>query len=89
VGLSELRELSERFAGTNGPSHRASLFVLMATHFGSGRFHGTVPGSDLRHASIDGEIYAGDVGTFIGGEEHQGRRDFLGLASAAERNLRG
>src|SRR6202030_3215970 len=49
----------------------------------------TAPGSDLRHASIDGEIYAGDERTFIGGEEHNGGCDFLGLASAAERNLRG
>ena len=47
------------------------------------------PRSDLRHASIDGEIHAGDVRTFIGGEEHDGGRDFLGLASAAHRNLRG
>src|SRR6202161_320335 len=49
----------------------------------------TAPGSDLRHASIDGEIYAGDERTFIGGEEHNGGCDFLGLASAPERNLRG
>src|SRR5580693_4838118 len=49
----------------------------------------TAPGSDLRHASIDGEIHAGDERTFIGGEEHDGRCDFLGLASAAKRNLRG
>ena len=46
-------------------------------------------GSDLRHASIDGEVHAGNVRTFIGGEEQDGSCDFLGLASAAERNLRG
>src|SRR6202044_1184833 len=49
----------------------------------------TAPGSDLRHASIDGEIHTGDVRTFIGSEEHDGSSDFLGLASAAERNFRG
>src|SRR3546814_6072932 len=42
--------------------------------------------SDL--ASIDGEIHAGDVRTFIGGEEGDGRRDFLWLASATHRDLR-
>src|SRR5580704_18727019 len=42
---------------------------------------------DLRHAAIDGEIHAGDVRTFIGSKEHDDCRDFLGLASAAERNL--
>jgi hypothetical protein len=36
--------------------------------------------SDLRHASIDGEIHAGDERTFIGGEERDGSRDFLWLA---------
>src|ERR1700744_2391386 len=49
----------------------------------------TAPGSDLRHAPIDGEIHAGDERTFIGGEKRDGGRDFLGLAPAAERNLRG
>ena len=51
--------------------------------------HGTAPGSDLRHASIDGEIHAGNERTFIGSEEHDSSSDFLGLASAAERNFRG
>jgi hypothetical protein len=32
---------------------------------------------DLRHASIDSEIHAGDERTFIGGEERDGSRDFL------------
>ena len=49
----------------------------------------TAPGSDLRHASIDGEIHTGDVRTFIGGEEHDCSRDFLGLASATHWDLRG
>src|ERR1700677_2379277 len=47
------------------------------------------PGSDLRHASIDGEIHAGDERTFIGGEERDGSRDFLWLAPATHGNLRG
>ena len=51
--------------------------------------HGPAPGSDLCHTSIDGEIHAGYVGTFIGSKEHDGSSDLLGLASAAERNLRG
>ena len=47
-------------------------------------------GSDsLRHASIDGEIHAGDVRTFIGGEERDGSRDFLWLAPATHWDLRG
>jgi hypothetical protein len=46
------------------------------------------PGSDLRHASIDGEIHAGDVRTFIGGEERDRSRDFLWLAPATHRDLR-
>ena len=37
---------------------------------------------------MDGELYAGNVRTFIGGEKHDGGRNFLGFASAAERNLR-
>src|SRR3546814_20442826 len=37
---------------------------------------------------MDGEIHAGDVRTFIGGEEGDGRRDFLWLASATHRDLR-
>jgi len=41
-------------------------------------------GSDLRHASIDGEIYTGDVRTFIGGEESDCCRDFLRHASATQ-----
>ena len=45
--------------------------------------------SDLCHASIDGEIDAGDVRTFIGSKEHDDGRNFVGLASAAKRNLRG
>src|SRR5579872_5941617 len=49
----------------------------------------TSPGSDLRHASIDGEIHAGDVGTFIGSKEHDCRRDFLGHAPATHWDLRG
>src|ERR1700691_1217133 len=49
----------------------------------------TAPGSDLRHASIDGEIHAGDERTFIGGEERDGSRDFLWLAPATNGNLRG
>src|ERR1700675_872240 len=51
--------------------------------------HGTATGADLRHASIDGEIYSGDVRTFIGGEERDGSRDFLWLASATHWDLRG
>src|ERR1700727_2495586 len=47
------------------------------------------PGSDLRHASIDSEIHAGDERTFIGGEERDGSRDFLWLASATHGDLRG
>ena len=43
---------------------------------------------DLRHASIDEEINAGNVRTFIGGEEQGGGCDFLGLASSAEWNFR-
>jgi hypothetical protein len=35
-------------------------------------------GSDLGHASIDGEIHAGDVGAFVGSEERDGSRDFFG-----------
>ena len=45
------------------------------------------PSSDLRHAAIDGQIHAGDVGTFIGGEERDGSRDFLRLAPATHRDL--
>ena len=44
-------------------------------------------GSDLRHASIDGEVHAGNVRTFIGGEEQDGGRNFLRFTSATERNL--
>ena len=44
-------------------------------------------GSDLSHAAIDGEIHAGDVRTFIGGEERDGSRDFLWLAPATHRDL--
>src|ERR1051326_2702796 len=51
--------------------------------------HWTGPGSDLRHASIDGEIHAGDERTFIRGEERDGSRDFLGLAPATHWDLRG
>src|SRR5579871_5854037 len=47
------------------------------------------PGSDLRHASIDGEIHTGDVRTFIGSKEHDCCRDFLGHASATHWDLRG
>jgi hypothetical protein len=46
-----------------------------------------MPGSDLRHASIDGEIHAGDERTFIGGEERDGSRDFLWLAPATHWDL--
>src|ERR1700753_4065572 len=46
-------------------------------------------GSDLRHAAIDGEFHARNVGTFRGGEELYDGSDFIGLASSAERNLRG
>src|SRR6202023_3160513 len=49
----------------------------------------TAPGSDLRHASIDGEIHAGDERTFIRGEEHDCCRNFLGHASATHWDLRG
>ena len=49
----------------------------------------TAPGSDLRQASIDGEIHAGDERTFIGGEERDGGRDFLRLAPATHWDLRG
>ncbi len=49
--------------------------------------HGTGPGSDLRHASIDGEIHAGDEGTFIRCEERYGSRDFLWLAPATHGDL--
>src|SRR5471032_3253504 len=51
--------------------------------------HASAPGSDLRYASIDGEIHTGDVRTFIGGEERDSCRDFLGHASAAHWDLRG
>jgi hypothetical protein len=34
---------------------------------------------NLRHASINDEIHAGNVRTFIGGEEHDGSRYFLRL----------
>src|ERR1700722_13303072 len=51
--------------------------------------HGTAPGSDLRHSPIDGEIHAGDVRTFIGGEECDCCRNFLGHASATHWDLRG
>jgi hypothetical protein len=44
---------------------------------------------DLSQAAIDSEIHAGDERTFIGGEEHDGGRDFLGLTSATKWNLRG
>jgi hypothetical protein len=44
-------------------------------------------GSDLCHASIDGEIHAGDKRTFIGGEERDGSRDFLWLAPATHWDL--
>jgi hypothetical protein len=46
-----------------------------------------MPGSDLRHASIDGEIHAGDERTFIGGEERDSSRDFLWLAPATHWDL--
>src|SRR5882724_10583131 len=49
----------------------------------------TAPGSDLRHASIDGEIHTGDVRAFIRGEEHDCGSDFLGLAPATHWDLRG
>src|ERR1700688_263234 len=45
--------------------------------------------SDLRHAPIDGEIHTGDVRTFIGREERDCCRDFLGHASATHWDLRG
>src|SRR4051812_45690510 len=45
--------------------------------------------SALRHAAVDGEVDAGDVGAFIGGEERDGRGDLPGQASAAHRDLRG
>ena len=44
---------------------------------------------DLRHAPIDGEIYSGDVRTFIGSEERDGSRDFLWIAPATHWDLRG
>ena len=43
----------------------------------------------LRHASIDGEIHAGDERTFTGSEERDGGRNFLGLAPATHWDLRG
>jgi len=36
-------------------------------------------GSDLRHASIDGKIYTGDVRAFIGGEERDCCGDSSGM----------
>jgi hypothetical protein len=48
-----------------------------------------LPVLNLRQASIDWEIYTGDERTFIAGEEYDSNCDFLGLASAAEGNLRG
>ena len=48
----------------------------------------TAPRSDLRHASIDGEIHTGDVRTFIRGKKHDCCRDFFGFTSAAKWNLR-
>jgi hypothetical protein len=68
-----LRE-SEAENECGGTAVRASLFCSVL---------------DLRHAPIDGEIYTGDVRTFIGGEEHDCRRDFLGHASATHWDLRG
>src|SRR3984893_16603539 len=64
-----------------GPNHTVDDRLLLFRE-------ATAPGSDLRHASIDGEIHTGDVRTFIGSKEHDCCRDFLGLASAAEWNLR-
>src|SRR6202521_4202925 len=49
---------------------------------------GTTSGLDLRHASIDGKLHAGNVRTFIGGEKHHGSRNFFRLTSPTERNLR-
>jgi len=49
---------------------------------------GTSTKLDLRHAAIDGEIHAGDVRTFVRGEEHDSGRNFVGLTSAAKWNLR-
>jgi hypothetical protein len=60
-----------------------------ATGGAGGPSAGTASGSDLRHASIDGEIYAGDVRTFIGSEERDCCRDFLGHASTTHWDLRG
>ena len=44
-------------------------------------------GSDLRPTTIDGEIYTGDVGAFIGGKERERSRDFLWLAPATHWDL--
>src|ERR1039457_5469942 len=49
-GLSDLTESYNRIAH-NGSPIRVRTKVREAT----------APGSDLRHASIDGEIYAGDI----------------------------
>ena len=68
---------------------RAALLRKPANLPGWKARHGTVTGSDLRHASIDGKIYAGDVRTFIGGEERDCSGDFLGHASATHWDLRG
>src|SRR4051812_1658430 len=67
-----------------------SVFIsFLRSHARTNDREATALGSDLRHASIDGEIHAGDEGTFLGGEERDGGRDFLGLAPATHRDLRG
>src|SRR6201993_4872960 len=43
--------------------------------------------SDLGHAPIDGEIYTGDVRSFIGGKEQNCGCNFLRFTSATEWNL--
>jgi hypothetical protein len=64
-----------------------------ATSADEPNFHGRfsdlalTPGSDLRHASIDSEIHAGDEGAFIGGEKRDGSRDFFWLAPATHWDL--
>ena len=65
-----------------GPNHTVDDRLLLFRE-------ATAPGSDLRHASIDGEIHTGDVRTFIGSKEHDCCRDFLGHASATHWDLRG
>lgn len=84
-------------AGTQRVDTKAAILEISGPSSDDGPqcgFRGTVGYGglydlDLRHAPIDGEIHASDERTFIRGEEHNGGRNFLGLAPATEWNLRG